>query len=116
MHAGMHTVTGWEIFLKHMDFYAHSNWVELGRNDLIDDGNGKWTLLQPFNLIKGVLIKASDVPNGYSLTHQGTVVTVTSLEIIWDWFRERSHMNPLVRVPAALLWAIGIYSLDRERV
>lgn len=23
------------------DFYAHSNWVELGRKDLIDNGNGK---------------------------------------------------------------------------
>src|SRR5918992_2444142 len=30
------------------DFYAHSNWVELERKDLIDTNNGKWTVLQPF--------------------------------------------------------------------
>jgi hypothetical protein len=31
-----------------MDFYAHTNWIELGRKDIIDDGMDKWTVLQPF--------------------------------------------------------------------
>lgn len=64
-----------------IDFYAHSNWVELGRTDLIDDGNDKWTLLQPFNLVKGVYIiqgRDENIPQGYNLTLNGKTVTVTN--------------------------------------
>ena len=37
------------------DFYAHSNWVELGKNDLIDNGDGKWIVLKPFKSIKALV-------------------------------------------------------------
>ncbi|HYZ95793.1 MAG TPA: hypothetical protein VE524_04195 [Nitrososphaeraceae archaeon] len=50
------------------DFYAHSNWVELGRNDLIDNGDGKWIVLKPFQEYKGVSIvqveDENDIPKG----------------------------------------------------
>ena len=79
------------------DFYAHSNWVELGRNDLIDNGDGKWIVLKPFQEYKGVIIvqvedkndipegytlvqveDKNDIPEGYTLSENGKVVYVSS--------------------------------------
>ena len=64
------------------DFYAHSNWVELGRNDLIDNGDGKWIVLKPFQEYKGVSIvqveDENDIPKGYTLSEKGKVVDVSS--------------------------------------
>jgi hypothetical protein len=82
------------------DFYAHSNWVELGRNDLVDDGDGKWIVLKPFQEYKGVIIlqvedkndilqvedkndilqveDKNDTPEGYTLSKNGKVVDVSS--------------------------------------
>jgi hypothetical protein len=39
-----------------MDCYAHSNWVELGKTNLVDDGNGPWRLLHPGDNIGGVIV------------------------------------------------------------
>lgn len=65
------------------DFYAHSNWVELGKNDLIDNGDGKWIVLKPFQKYKGVSIvqvkDKNDIPQGYTLSENGKVVDVSSL-------------------------------------
>src|SRR5215217_8659795 len=64
------------------DFYAHSNWVELGRNDLINNGDGKWIVLKPFQEYKGVIIvqveDKNDIPEGYTLSENGKVVNVSS--------------------------------------
>ena len=64
------------------DFYAHSNWVELGKNDLIDNGDGKWIVLKPFQEYKGVSIvqvkDKNDIPQGYTLSENGKVVDVSS--------------------------------------
>lgn len=64
------------------DFYAHSNWVELGKNDLIDNGDGKWIVLKPFQKYKGVSIvqvkDKNDIPQGYTLSENGKVVDVSS--------------------------------------
>jgi hypothetical protein len=64
------------------DFYAHSTWVELGRNDLIDNGDGKWIVLKPFQEYKGVIIlqvdDKNDIPEGYTLSKNGKVVDVSS--------------------------------------
>ncbi len=64
------------------DFYAHSNWVELGKNDLIDNGDGKWIVLKPFQEYKGVSIvqveDKNDIPEGYTLSENGKVVNVSS--------------------------------------
>ena len=38
------------------DFYSHSNWVELGKTELVDDGLGLWTRLRPFTQTKGVTV------------------------------------------------------------
>jgi hypothetical protein len=68
-----------------MDFYAHSNWVEIGRSDLIDDGEGLWTVLHPFQLVKGVFIiqgEEKDIPPGLQLDRRtfGKVIYVTAAD------------------------------------
>jgi hypothetical protein len=64
------------------DFYAHSNWVELGKKDLIDNGDGKWIVLKPFQEYKGVIIvqveDKNDSPEEYTLSENGKVVDVSS--------------------------------------
>ena len=64
------------------DFYAHSNWVELGRNDLIDNGDGRWIVLKPFQEYKGVIVLQVEDKNaiseGYTLIENGKVVNVSS--------------------------------------
>src|SRR6185437_1852999 len=39
-----------------MDFYAHSNWVNIGKTNLIDNGNGLWRVLNPGDVIDGVIV------------------------------------------------------------
>src|SRR5918998_2518421 len=68
------------------DFYAHSNWVELGRTDLLESSSdSKWTVLKPFQEYKGVIIvqvgdkskgEHYDIPDGYILEPDGKVVYV----------------------------------------
>src|ERR671915_444979 len=68
------------------DFYAHSNWIELGRNDLIESSSdSKWPVLKPFQEYKGVIIlqvcdqskgEHYDIPDGYTLDPDGKVVYV----------------------------------------
>jgi hypothetical protein len=70
------------------DFYAHSNWVELGRNDLVEsNSDSKWPVLKPFQEYKGVIIvQVGDehkgeyyyIPNGYTLDPDGKVVYVST--------------------------------------
>lgn len=70
------------------DFYAHSNWVELGRNDLVEsNSDSKWPVLKPFQEYKGIIIvqvgdeskgEHYDIPNGYTLDPDGKVVYVST--------------------------------------
>src|ERR671920_1704184 len=70
------------------DFYAHSNWVELGRTDLLESSSdSKWTVLKPFQEYKGVIIvqvgdkskgEHYDIPDGYTLEPDGKVVYVST--------------------------------------
>ena len=71
------------------DFYAHSNWVELGKKDLIDTNDSKWTVLKPFQEYKGVIIvqgededddddNKDDIHMDYTLSRTGKVVYVSS--------------------------------------
>jgi hypothetical protein len=70
------------------DFYAHSNWVELGRDDLVESNNdGKWPVLLPFQEYRGIIIvqvgdkdkgRYYDIPNGYTLDRDGKVVYVST--------------------------------------
>jgi len=64
------------------DLYSHSNWVEIGRTDLIDDGLDKWNILHPFDFIKDVYIiqgENREIPNGYMLGSSGDgIVTVSN--------------------------------------
>ena len=59
------------------DFYAHSNWVELGMPGLIDTSNGFWNELQPYELIgRTFVIQGEEIPNGISLSRSGAIVRV----------------------------------------
>ena len=70
------------------DFYAHSNWIELGRNDLVEsNSDSKWPVLKPFQEYKGVIIvqvgdeskgEHYDIPDGYTLDPDGKVVHVST--------------------------------------
>jgi hypothetical protein len=70
------------------DFYAHSNWIELGRNDLIESSSdSKWPILKPFQEYKGIIIvqigdegkgEHYDIPDGYTLDPDGKVVHVST--------------------------------------
>lgn len=64
------------------DFYAHSNWIGLGKSGLIDDSFNKWTILNPFTTVKGVIIvqgENSDVTAaGYTASRTDKVVTMTN--------------------------------------
>ena len=70
------------------DFYAHSNWIELGRNDLVESNSDiKWPVLKPFQEYKGVIIvqvgdeskgEHYDIPDGYTLDPDGKVVHVST--------------------------------------
>jgi hypothetical protein len=72
------------------DFYAHSNWIELGRNDLIESSSdSKWPVLKPFQEYKGVIIvqvgdegkgEHYDIPDGYTLDPDGKVVHVSTID------------------------------------
>lgn len=70
------------------DFYAHSNWVELERSDLVEsNSDSKWPVLKPFEEYKGVIIvqvadehkgEHYDIPDGYTLDPDGKVVYVST--------------------------------------
>ena len=72
------------------DFYAHSNWIELGRNDLVEsNSDSKWTVFKPFQEYKGVIIvqvgdehtgEHYDIPDGYTLDPDGKVVYVSTID------------------------------------
>ena len=72
------------------DFYAHSNWIELGRNDLVEsNSDSKWPVLKPFQEYKGVIIvqvgdegkgEHYDIPDGYTLDPDGKVVHVSTID------------------------------------
>jgi hypothetical protein len=61
------------------DFYAHSNWVDMGRRDLIDAGLGRWTVLMPWSKVRPdvIVIQGETPPAGWQLTRNERIVTVT---------------------------------------
>src|SRR5215469_2479738 len=46
-----------------MDFYAHSNWVELGKSNIIDNGDGLWNPLTPGANIGGLTVLEGEIKN-----------------------------------------------------
>jgi hypothetical protein len=44
------------------DFYAHSNWIELGNDSIVDTGLSYWSVMNAFNLIDGrvMIIQGKD--------------------------------------------------------
>jgi hypothetical protein len=55
------------------DFYAHSNWIEMGKSDLIDEEKFEWTVLPKMKLLEkhDVFViqgEESDIPPGYDLS------------------------------------------------
>ena len=58
------------------DFYAHSNWVELGQKKIVDDGLSFWRLIRSWKVLTGNIVaiqepkpsgwSVADTPTGYS--------------------------------------------------
>ena len=49
------------------DFYAHSNWVNLGKTTLIEDGLGLWEAFTPYSIRDGVVLVEGKLPSGVAL-------------------------------------------------
>ena len=61
------------------DFYAHSNWVELGQSSLIDDGLNLFHIFVPFEKYKGfVIIQGEEAPSDVTLSRTDKVINVNS--------------------------------------
>jgi hypothetical protein len=61
------------------DFYAHSNWVNLGQSTLFDDGSGYWTPVTPYEVRDGVMVVQGPSPYGLgSVTRDGFTVYVNT--------------------------------------
>jgi hypothetical protein len=66
------------------DFYAHSNWVELQNANLVqgmvDNGLAKWTVLQPYSMIRGmaIAVQGGTPPIGFQLIRDDRIVKVTT--------------------------------------
>ena len=60
------------------DFYAHSNWVDLGQTTLIDRRLNLWDSLLPYSIHDGaMMVQGEDeTPNGWFIRLDGFVVTV----------------------------------------
>jgi hypothetical protein len=92
------------------DFYSHSNWIELEKIELIDDGLGLWTVLEPFSVVKGVVVVQGEdfekpfIPSGYILDRNGKVVTVATASetlpgLITGLSEPSVHEVPLLGIP-----------------
>ena len=58
------------------DFYSHSNWVELGQTDLVENGLNLWHVFSPFEVYRGfVVIQGEDAPSGVTLSRTGKIIT-----------------------------------------
>src|SRR5215831_2863893 len=56
-----------------MDFYAHSNWVELGKSNIIDNGDGLWNPLTPGANIGGLTVLEGEIKNKNFLPYPATI-------------------------------------------
>lgn len=66
------------------DFYAHSNWVDLGQSSVVDRGLGKWSAMTAYSIRNGVMFVQGEnqtpnvAPFGQAtLSRNGHVVTVS---------------------------------------
>jgi hypothetical protein len=58
------------------DFYSHSNWVELGQTDLVENGLNLWHVFSPLEVYRGfVVIQGEDAPSGVTLSRTGKIIT-----------------------------------------
>jgi hypothetical protein len=50
------------------DFYSHSNWIELGRDDLFDAGTGGWTVADDWQLLRDdIVVTSKNLPAGWKI-------------------------------------------------
>jgi hypothetical protein len=61
------------------DFYAHSNWVEAGRRDLLDSGLSTWAPMTPWAQVRPGLVVAEgrQLPAGWTASPTPHVLTPT---------------------------------------
>ncbi|HEX8522404.1 MAG TPA: fibronectin type III domain-containing protein [Tepidisphaeraceae bacterium] len=89
------------------DFYSHSNWIEQGHKDLLENGTGLWDPLTPYSIHSGAVFiegetLAPNVP-GYgtaTLTRVDHIVTASFADgrklpaiITGNWTQEKSPDN-----------------------
>lgn len=55
------------------DFYSHSNWVEIGRTDILDGGTGEWSPLDPWSMVRSdvIVMEGETLPDGFTAS-EGT--------------------------------------------
>ncbi|HEU4323380.1 MAG TPA: VWA domain-containing protein [Roseiflexaceae bacterium] len=62
------------------DFYSHSNWIELGLNDIVEKGEGKWSSFAPYqpHPMFGDTIFLERDNSDFLLHREGAFVTATN--------------------------------------
>jgi hypothetical protein len=62
------------------DFYSHSNWVEMGRTDLLDGGVGAWAPLTPWSLIRSdvIVMQGEELPEGFSASPGSNFIPIVT--------------------------------------
>lgn len=92
------------------DFYAHSNWVNLGKTTLIDDGLNLWDAFTPYSIREGVVLVEGDLPSGVVLGVNRETFAVTVhrsgeplrpglISGVYDEVQSRFPQNGLAFVP-----------------
>jgi hypothetical protein len=81
------------------DFYSHSNWVEIGKDRIVENGTGYyWTAFvgwQPLFSADDVLVVQGDLPDGWSMT---------------------SDVVPIITSPSFTGQKIGLFTHGREAI
>ena len=63
------------------DFYSHSNWVEMGRTDLLDGGTAPWSPLAPWSFIRSdvVVMQGETLPEGFTASPGSGFVPIVTV-------------------------------------
>ena len=63
------------------DFYSHSNWVEMGRTDLLDGGTARWSPLTPWSFIRSnvVVMQGETLPDGFTASPGSGFVPIVTV-------------------------------------
>ncbi len=98
-----------EILHTAQDFYAHSNWIELGLTGLVDDGLSYWSALTPNTVVRPgvVLLAGDDMTPSVSGLGEGSVTVRRSTRDVSISFHGGQIFKGLVTSHFSLIGEVG---------